>query len=85
MSSLSEELSEARFEDKKISSEIFAAVDRHRGIPAIIGLHPHMRPFLANGGKTKRLKKRDEIFSLYDREHYAPGTISTSRNPTKVL
>ena len=64
--------------------DIFAAVNRYRRIPAIIRLHPHNGPSLANDRKTKRLKKSDEIFSLTDRKHYAPGTISTSRNPTNV-
>ena len=64
---------------------VFAAVNRHCGIPAIIGFHPDMRPFLADNGKTKCLKKSDEVLALNHRKHYAPWTISTSRNPTNVL
>jgi hypothetical protein len=85
ISSVSEELSEERFEDKKISPEIFAAVNWHGGVPAVLRLQTDMRPFLANDSKTQGLKKNNEIFSFYDRKHYAPGTISTSRNPTNVL
>jgi hypothetical protein len=60
-------------------------MDWHGGIPSIIGLHPDVRSFLANDSKTTCLKKRNQVFSFYDRKHYTPGTISTSRNPTKVL
>ena len=35
--------------------------------------------------KSHGLKKYYKIFSLDHREHYAPETISTSRNPTNVL
>jgi hypothetical protein len=60
-------------------------MDGHRGISAIIGLHPDVRSFLADDGNMKCLKKSNKFFSVYDREHDAPRTISTSRNPTKVL
>jgi hypothetical protein len=54
---------------EKSFRDVLATMDGNRGIPAIIGLHPDVRSFLANDSKTTCLKKRNKVFSFDDRKH----------------